>query len=168
MRKVTAVMVVLLLAAVGSFAQSSSTKQAVSYYDAELFKVGYNLFGGLNVGYQGQSSSILFGVPETYRLAFSKYPDTKLLLDSYSSLDLAGNILIWGGLAATLVGAYLPLASVSSTSGYNYSSYQTAIWIAVGGLIAELIGAFVLPASFERLINAVNTYNRHRMEEYPG
>jgi len=167
MRKAVTCFVLLFLASV-CFGDESAAKKAVSYYDGELFKVGYNLFGGLNIAYQGQSSSVFFGVPDTYKLTLAKYPDTKLLLDSYTSLNLAGNVLVWGGLAATLVGAYLPLANISATGTYDYSSYQTGLWIAVGGLLAELIGVFVLPASFERITNAVNIYNRHRMEDYPG
>ena len=173
MRSATIAFGLALCCCVASLAQQESL---LSYYDSELFKVNYQTFGGLVLTFQGQSSSVMFGIPENYRQSLLKYPDSQQLIESYFGLNRAGNILLWGGLAAFVVGTYMPLASLGSYTYTTYdaygipstfvSSYQTAMWVMVGGLLSELVASFVLPSSFEKLTQAVNVYNRRRVQEF--
>ena len=68
MKKLTLLSLMFLVATAFVHADSPINKDAVSYYDAELFKVGYNLLGGLNLSYQGQNSSVFLEYPTATRL----------------------------------------------------------------------------------------------------
>jgi hypothetical protein len=150
-----------------AFADNSTSKDFLNFYNAQLFTIGYTTFGGPQLNYQSQSSSLRFGIPETFKTALDRYPDTKALEESYHSLDLTGNVLVFGGAGIALVGAFLPLFD---TNYVNYGIVSNTEYVGIGlffgGLVMDIIGAILLPASYEKLMNGVNLYNRHEIENY--
>lgn len=159
----------VLLAGVSQLVIAQGSNPLVSYYDSELFQFSYNMFGGLTLNYRNQASSTQFGIPQNMKTVLHTYPDSKAYIESYSKLNLAGNILLWGGLAAALVGAYYPLFAMDldgTTEDWD-TQYKISLGFAVGGLVSSLVGAFLYPASFEKLCQGVNAYNRHKITEYP-
>ncbi|MFP3041090.1 hypothetical protein LQZ19_04635, partial [Treponema primitia] len=127
-----------------------------------------NVLGGLNLTLQNINSSTSFGINKNMILAFNQYSDTKEYYDSYHRKNLAGNILMWGGLAVVLGGAYYPLFALNSDSDSDtyLQNVQISLGVMLGGLVTELIGAFILPAGQESLFKAVNLYNRHKIKEF--
>lgn len=140
----------------------------VSYYDSEFIKINYQTFGGLTLSAQGKFSSMSMGISSDFTNLLSAYPDSKEAMKNYKSKNLIGNVLVFGGLAATIGGLYYPILSndTSINNGYSSNTVRTGLYIAFGGLVAELIGAFVLPSSFQDLFNSVNMYNRNKMNTY--
>ncbi len=142
----------------------------LGFYDSELIKVSFQTFGGLTLQAQGQSSSIAMGVSGDIAAMLSRYPESKALLEGYRSKNRIGNTLLWGGLAAVLAGVYYPLFSTDSsewgTVGYSDSTMRVSVGLMLGGLAGELIGAFILPSSYQDLLNSVNVYNRRAVKEF--
>ena len=164
MKRLLLVMTFLTLT-LSTFAESSNI---LSYYDSELFKITFKFMGGLSLGYRGQTTNTNFGISKYFKDSLSVYPDTKSLIDSYSKKNLAGNIFLFGGLGLTMVGAYYPLLVGDSITEYSnyYDKYKTTLWLAIGGIISELIGTFLLPSSYQDLTEGVNLFNRHKIEEF--
>jgi hypothetical protein len=153
--------------AVPAFADSSTGKDFLNFYDAQLFIIGYSTLGGPQLNYQSQSSSLRYGIPETFKNALDKYPDTKALQESYHNLNLTGNVLVFGGAGIALVGAFLPLFDTNYVNyGIVSNTEYAGVGLLFGGLVMDVIGAIVLPASYGKLINGVNLYNRHEIENY--
>ncbi|MDR2477480.1 MAG: hypothetical protein LBD18_06825 [Treponema sp.] len=78
------------------------------YYNSELFQWDFTMFGGLTLNFQNQSSRSIYGINNSMRNALSQYKDTNQEYRSYRGKTIAGNTLMWGGLAAAIVGAYIP------------------------------------------------------------
>lgn len=149
-----------------SYGQEKSPSDLVLFYDSEFIKVNYQTFGGLSLQAQGFSSSTMMGIDANFARMLSAYPDSKASFESYRQKNFAGNVLLWGGLVASLGGAYYPLLSLDEYGDYDYGTVRTGLYVALGGLVAELVGAFLLPSSFQDLLNSVNLYNRNKLKEY--
>jgi hypothetical protein len=169
------VYVALMLSAATMNAQGKDS--LLSYYDTQTIRISYQSFGGLVLNYQGETYTIAMGLSANMRDVLSGYQDTKQLLDGYTGANLAGNILIFGGLGLTVGAAAVPLVTIATTTGnmqYTLASRTAALTTAytIGavaggiGLLCEIIGAFILPSSFQQLTQSVNIYNRHKIEEY--
>lgn len=144
------------------------SSRIVGFYDSEMIKVNYLTFGGITLQSQGFSSGIAMGVSANIRDLLAKYPDSKAALEAYESKNRTGNILLWGGLAAVLGSAYYPILTMDPNDSPDAlaSKWKTSIYIMLGGLAAELIGAFILPSSFQELFASVNLYNRNAIKNY--
>jgi hypothetical protein len=163
------VLVLLVALCVASSLWSQGTTSVVGYYDSELFKINYNTFGGLSINYQGQSASVTYGIPPNFKSLLSKYADTKVAIQAYSDLNLGGNLLIWGGVGALAAAMYYPLLSLYSSplsTSTVSGTLDVSVYLYLGGLLAETLGALIMPAGFERLTQAVNSFNRHKLEEF--
>jgi hypothetical protein len=100
--------------------------------------------------------------------ALTQYEDSNQQYRSYRGKTIAGNILIWGGLAAVLCGgAYISVAGRVQDNGYeNEHSFKVGLGVMLGGLVTEMIGALVLESGQENIFNAVHLYNRHKISDY--
>jgi hypothetical protein len=146
------------------------------YYDAELFQWSYSMFGGLVLNFQNQSSITPFGLKDTMRDALIRYEDAYRQYRSYRGKTIAGNILLWGGLGAVMGGfVYAAVVSARPTpmedsGGFTDANidkqFQVSLGFMVGGLITEIIGAFILQSGQENIFNAVHLYNRQRINAY--
>ncbi len=64
----------------------------LSYYNSELIHLGYSLWSGITLSYRNQPASTQFGIPQYLKLELYSYKDSKKLAQSYSRLNVAGNI----------------------------------------------------------------------------
>jgi hypothetical protein len=133
------------------------------YYDTELFQWSYSMFGGLTLNFQNQSSITVYGIKEHMKNAILQYEDTNQKYHSYRKKTLAGNILTWGGLATVLAGAYIP---IFGASGADERNLKIGLGIMLGGLASEIVGILMLQSGQENIFDAVNLYNRHKINDY--
>jgi hypothetical protein len=135
------------------------------YYDTELFQWNFGMFSGLTLNFQNQSSVVTYGIKESMKNALTQYEDTNQQYRSYRNKTIAGNILVWTGFATIMVGAFVPIFWDSNDKAYENNS-RIGIGVAFGGLMAEIIGAFVLQSGQENIFDAVNLYNRRKINDY--
>jgi hypothetical protein len=133
------------------------------FYDSELFQWDYSMFGGLTLNFQNQSAITIYGIKEPMKKAFLLYEDTSQQYRAYRGKNIAGNVLMWGGLTAVLAGTCIP---INWQDGSYKNNLEAAAGLILGGAVAELIGLLVLQSGQENIFNAVNMYNRHKMNEY--
>jgi hypothetical protein len=138
----------------------------VQYYDSQLFQWSYSMFGGLSLNFQGQNSVTGFGIKDSMKSALIQYEDANRQYRSYRGKTIAGNILVWGGLAAMVAGSYVPLfmswQDLNAIEG-NLKLSSGLLW---GGLASWVIGIFTVQSGQENIFNAVNLYNRQRIAGY--
>jgi hypothetical protein len=133
------------------------------FYDTELFQWSYGMFSGMTLNYQNTNSNTMFGINESMKAALTRYEDTNRLYRSYRGKTIAGNVLIWGGLAAVIGGAFVPAFG----GAQNLDNYdKIGLGVMTGGLVSEIIGSFVLSSGQENIFDAVNLYNRQKIKEY--
>jgi hypothetical protein len=144
-------------------AQPSSDLQPC--YDRDLFQWSYSMFSGLTLNFQNQSSVTMYGIKESMKKALAQYEDANQQYRSYRNKTIAGNILVWTGFAAAISGAFVPICWDSNDNAYDNNS-RIGIGVALGGLVTEIIGAFVLQSGQENIFDAVNLYNRHKIDSY--
>jgi uncharacterized membrane protein len=145
---------------------AQTNNDLLHYYDTELFQWSYNMFGGLTLNFQNQSSVTTYGIKEPMKNAIIQYEDTNQQYRSYRGKTIAGNILLWGGLTTVLVGAYMPIFGDWQNYNTYENNFKTSLGIMLGGLVTEIIGVFILQSGQENIFNAVNLYNRHRIDDY--
>jgi hypothetical protein len=136
------------------------------YYDMELFQWDYGMFNGLTLNFQNQSSWVIYGIKDSMKSALMQYEDTNKQYRSYRSKTIAGNILMWGSFAVVLAGAYTPFFGDWRDENTYINNFKVGLGIMLGGLVTELIGAFILQSGQENIFNAVNLYNRHKIDDY--
>ena len=145
---------------------AQENQRLVRYYDTELFRINYNMFGGLILYYNSQTSSTQFGISAIMKEALSLYPDSKEYMESYVKLNRTGNILLWGGLVSALAGAYYPLIKYGNEIDGTAVDVKVSLGIAFGGTVSTLVGAFIYEAGLEKLFQSINLYNRYRISEF--
>ncbi|MDR0644626.1 MAG: hypothetical protein LBG05_06920 [Treponema sp.] len=146
--------------------ETKTNSNLLSYYDTELFQWSYSMFGGLALNFQNQSSVTMYGIKESMKNAFIQYEDTNQRYRSYRGKTIAGNILLWGGFATVLAGAYVPIFGTSQDNNNYENTFKISIGVMLGGLVTEIIGAFILQSGQENIFDAVNLYNRYRINDY--
>jgi hypothetical protein len=142
--------------------------ELLQFYDNELFHWNTGGFG-LALNYKHLTSSIAWGIDPTMKEALSTYPDTKTYVDSYSKLDLSGNILMWGGLAITLVGVFIPIMSGNMfTSNNGEISTGTKVMYGgfIGGYVSMFTGSILSIVGQRKLFQGITAFNRHKVEEF--
>jgi hypothetical protein len=139
--------------------------ELLDYYDAETVTINYSLMGGITLNYQGNNYGTLFGLDAGMKSTLSSYAEVKKLIDSYSSMNTAGNIMFWGGLVALTGGTIMAVVDFTPEEGLSGLGFA-GFGIGIGGLVFSTIGQFLIPASFDPLIKGVNVYNRNKIEEY--
>jgi hypothetical protein len=107
----------------------------------------------------------MYGIKDPMKNAFLQYDDANQQYRSYRGKTIAGNILRWGGLVTVLGGAYMPIFGDWEGSAYE-NNLKIGLGIMLGGLVSEIIGVFVLQSGQENIFNAVNLYNRHKINDY--
>jgi hypothetical protein len=145
---------------------AETNSNLVSYYNTELFQWSYSMFGGLALNFQNQSSITVFGIKDNMKNAFMHYEDTNQRYRSYRGKVIAGNILMWGGLAAVLAGACVPISENWQDNNNYENNLKIGLGVMLGGLVTEITGAFVLQSGQENIFDAVNLYNRRRISDY--
>jgi hypothetical protein len=134
------------------------------YYDTELFQWDYSMFNGLTLNFQNQSALTMYGIKDSMRNALIQYEDTNQQYGSYRSKTIAGNILMWGGFATVI--ASVPIFANLQDENIYENNFKVGLGIMLGGLVTELIGAFILQSGQENIFNAVNLHNRHKITDY--
>lgn len=161
---------------VAIFAWCDDGADLTAYYDSHFVRVGYSLFGGLNVAYQGSTYSPGLGLNARVADVLRADPEVRGMVASYQAKNMTGNVFLWGGLAAMIGGEYLYLDSAihaTTTNAYGQSTYDasklnmTGLYIAGAGSIAMLVAPFLLGGSYEDLVAAVNTFDRNLMRQAP-
>jgi hypothetical protein len=164
----------LLLSVFGVAAGFSQAKRSlIDYYNSEAISINYSVFGGLQLAYQGQVSGTQFGISQTMADALRTYSDSKSLVNSYENTNRIGNVLLYGGLAAFVASPIVMYGSIFDSYSTGSSTYvdtsggmTTFMYLYLGGLAGMLIGSFMVPSSFEKLLQGVNSYNRHKISEF--
>jgi len=137
----------------------------LNYYNAELFHWSYNMLGGLSLNLYNQSSSTLFGINNSMKEALQSYPDSSQEYNTYKRKNTTGNILMWGGLAIILGGAFIPAIGINDSD--NFDRYlQAYLGVTIGGAVTTLVGSFFLSSGQENLFYAVNNFNRAKIGDY--
>jgi hypothetical protein len=158
----------LLLSA--SFALSGedagSSKELLGFYDSELIKVNFQTMGGLMLTYRGQGTATTMGISGDFQKILDDYEDSGALMKRYRTKNAVGTALLFGGAAASLCAAYYPFLANEGIDDWSYSDIRGSIYVSLGGLVATVIGSFILPSSYQDLLNSVNCYNRNKMAEF--
>lgn len=136
----------------------------LSFYDNELFTWEYK-FNNFNLNYKNQTSVIAFGINSIMADALKKYPDTAQYYNSYRRTNIAGNILLWGGFSTAIGGILLSPVFLFGVNDRELGRNLTIGFI-LSGFVAELMGVFILPSGYKALVEGINIYNRHKIEEY--
>jgi hypothetical protein len=160
---------------------TQSNNNLLDYYDTELFQLDHNMVGGLTLNFKNRSSRTLFGIAKSMKNNLIQYEDTNRQYRSYRGKTISGNILMWGGMATMLAGVCITafgqmqsytVASTSITASGRMQSYtadrniNVGAGLMLGGSVSALIATFILSSGQENIFNAVNLYNRHRIDEY--
>lgn len=157
-------------------ATAEDTTDLTAFYDGQFVKLGYGMFGGLSVNYQGATYSPMFGLSSTVTSAMKSDPGASPLVGGYQFKNTLGNLFLWGGLVAVVAGEYLYVDSIGhSTYLDQYGNQQydpsrvsmTGVYIAGFASLAMMVSPFLLGSSLEDLVGAVNTYNRDLMKRAP-
>lgn len=139
--------------------KAQDNNELIQYYDSSVVTASYS-FGGMSLSHQGHSSSTWLGVSKSMKNVLGHYEDSKKLCQNYQNYNAFGNVLMLGGLAATLVGqSYLQ-------NGVLTKKYDQGLQLVLVGTLSELIGAFVLMKGYSELMKSVNAHNRNRMSDY--
>ncbi len=165
MRKITLIATFLLSTILQESLLAQTNQSILSYYDSELIQIGYNTFSGITLSHRNQLATTQFGIPQYFKDMFLSFEDTKNLVQSYSRLNLLSNILIYSGLAILILGEFVIFDSFDAYGDID-QNFPIGIAISIGGFVSLVTGSFILPASAQKLITAVNSYNRHKIEEY--
>ena len=162
------ILVVVCMFILTNYAFAQNSAELLQFYDNELIKVNYQTFGGMSLGIHGLSSSTQMGITKSLKEILGTYSDSKEAEQKYSKLNTIANILLWGGLAATLGGAYYPLLALSNSTDTDsyFTGYKTSVYIMLGGVVTSSIGSIMLPISLQELLRSANLYNRNKIEEY--
>jgi len=160
-------LVLVLLFSHNLVAQESAQENNdfLNYYNTELFQWRYGFWSGLNLNYQNQSSTTVFGINKSMQNALALYDDTNQKLLSYKKKTLLGNIFLWTGCAAILASQFIQipdLISPRSTTIYTYTSYG----FLGGGLLSAIIGGSIIASGRENIFDAIYLYNRNKIAEY--
>jgi hypothetical protein len=133
------------------------------FYDTELFQWNYGMFDGLTLNYQNENSNTMLGINKSMKAALGQYEDTNRLYRSYRGKTIAGNVLVWGGLAAVVGGVFVPVfGDRQNINDY----YKIGLGVITGGLVSEIVGAFLFSSGQGNIFDAVNSYNRQKIKEY--
>jgi hypothetical protein len=140
----------------------------LTYYNAELFQWSYGLFGGLTLTFQNENSLTSYGVlKEPMKEVLFQHGDVSKKYRSYRGKTIAGQALMWTGLAAVLAGVYVP-ALGSWKSGSVGNGLQIGLGVSLGGLVSGVVGMILFNAGQEDIFDAVNLYNRHKLNDFKG
>jgi hypothetical protein len=164
MKKMLLAAIAILACAVGLGAEGN--KDLLGFYDTELIKVNFQTMGGLTLSFQGQSTATRMGISGKFQDILGEYEDSAELMRKYRTKNMVGNALMFGGMLASLGGAYYPILANDSINGLSYSDFRSGLWLCIAGLAAATAGSFILPSSYQDLLNSVNSYNRSKMTEY--
>jgi hypothetical protein len=144
--------------------QNIEETDIVRFYNSELFHWNYNMFDGLTLVYKNQSSSTSFRINEMMRNAFLEYSDSSQEYNSYRKKTITGNVLIYSGLALAL-SAFIPLYSNIENEAAFYRNINISIGLSVSGLVSTIIGSFFSSSGQENIFNAVNMFNKNKLQE---
>jgi hypothetical protein len=144
---------------------AEETNALLNYYDAEIVKTHYDLFGGLTISYRGVSYGTLFGLDEGIKSPLSRDFDVKSSIDNYSSRNLYGNIGFWVGLVGIVGGAWMIYNHYAQwhTTGYGLIIGSE---LGVAGVVDMLVGGGLISWSRNSLVEGVNAYDRNRIRDY--
>jgi hypothetical protein len=145
---------------------TETNSNLLHYYDRELFQWDFGMFSGLTLNYQNQSSRTNYGINDSMKNALARYKDTNRQYRLYRGKTAAGNILIWGGLAAVIGGVYIPIFGDRQDYSIYGNNFKIGLGVMLGGLVSELIGSLILQSGQENIFKAVNLYNRNIISDY--
>jgi hypothetical protein len=145
---------------------TQENKALLNYYNMELFQWSYS-WGGLSLNYQNQSSNPFFGgLKESMQKALALYDDTNQKYLSYRKKTLWGNIFYWSGCAAMLSVPFIFVLSPMEGDNIKQSAWNAYYGLMGGGVAFAFTSIFLLFSGQEDLFDAVNLYNRNRINEY--
>jgi len=138
----------------------------LSYYGTELFQWSYDSWGGLNLNYQNQSSTTMFGLKESMQKALASYDNTYQKYLSYKKKTLWGNIFFWSGYAAVLSFPFIMAFSPMEDDNFSRTTMNVTLGLVGGGCLSLIISSFILNSGREDIFDVVNLYNRNKIAEY--
>jgi hypothetical protein len=133
------------------------------------------MFSGLTLNFQNQTATTIYGIKSSMKDALRQYEDSLQKYNAYQRKTVAGNILMWGGLAAVIGGVYMPFFAITEEedSTGDMVTYKTdekllniSIGMLLGGMVSNLIGSIVLQSGQASIFDAVHVYNRHKIGDY--
>ncbi|MDR1147987.1 MAG: hypothetical protein LBK66_05085 [Spirochaetaceae bacterium] len=140
------------------------------YYNTELFRWNYTVLSGVVLEFQNQRAIPAYRINSSMKKALIQYEDTNRQYRLYRGKNITGQILEFGGGLTVVVGAFIPVGGFLSALLGNYGAAEKSLTIGgeviLGGLISGLTGIFILNSGQENIFNAVNLYNRHKINEY--
>ena len=166
--KLTALFLIACLAIPQSLFAQDNSLSFEHIYDSELFQWNYNMFGGLILNYQNQTSGIFFGLNNhNMREALLSYPDSAREYKAYRTKNIWGNGLLWGGLALSMIASLVPLFAITPDSSLDDDArmWRISLGVSVTGLVAAIAGAIAHSSGQESIFTAVNMHNRNRARE---
>jgi hypothetical protein len=162
---------IFVLAAVLPFpavlsAEENESSDLLRYYDSELFQWDYRVYGGLTLNFQNHSVSPIYGIASPMKAALLRYPDSAKEYKSYRWKNITGNVLFWGGFAATVgvMSGFVFLYEKDWTKDPLGAEIMAEVM--VGGLLSEMVGCLLMSLSQDNIHSAVNVYNRNRIGDY--
>ncbi len=168
MVKKTSVPAVFLMLLLAQLLGAQSNTALSSYYNSELVQVGYDL-RGLTLSYRNQTVATAFALPRNLTDVLYSYPDTKAFAQSYSRLNLGGNLLLFAALGA-VVAAPIPLllweADPSGTLSGLARGEMFLLGFTIGGAVSSSVAAVLKTSALNRLCRGVAAFNRHKIGEY--
>ncbi|MDR0527629.1 MAG: hypothetical protein LBG79_07445 [Spirochaetaceae bacterium] len=130
----------------------------------ELFQWDFKFFGGLILSFKDESAIISYGITDSMKEAIMSYKNSSAAYKSYEKKKIAGNIMLWGGMAMICSVLFMPLYSERGINDAVFdNSTKIAAGLVCGGFVMEFIGALLSSSSQENLFNAVKLYNRHKL-----
>jgi hypothetical protein len=142
-------------------AEEIDEKHKISFlniYDFQLIKI--NNTNEFEIGNDIFRSGFL-GIPKDFKDILSIYPDSKRSINSYSKLNIAGNVIYWSSTVTWL--GLIVATGVTEDYAKLSRNYNIGAAIFIGGV---LIYSVLISSAREKLYESINIYNRNRISKY--
>jgi hypothetical protein len=164
------IVLALMIAVLPALAAQENTQpenDLIGYYENELFHWEGGPLGMMLLKYQDKTAVSVFDMPAVMRDALRQYPESSRQYDMYRQKNIAGSVVIWTGAAAVIGGLLMSAININEDQEVRDRNMNISLNVTLAGLVTELIGQFIIHGgSRKNLFNAVNIYNRNKINEY--
>jgi hypothetical protein len=139
----------------------------LEYYDSELITVNYETFGGFSFEQDGAICTAAFGLQQPIRDELASNSKAAPFVRTHMRSMRNGWIsLIVGFLAdAGAVGSVIAVQG-ADTDEQRIVRSGIALGLGVSGTLTMVLGALQFHAGYSNLLQAVNIYNRDKIQQY--